>query len=74
MKGKGWGRENTKEQARDALVSAVLMVVISGSIIGDSIRRIISRRKIHKQSARYGLHSGNRLSENMLWLSLSSVL
>jgi Mn2+/Fe2+ NRAMP family transporter len=33
MKGKGWGRENTKEQTRDALVSAVLMFVISGSIM-----------------------------------------
>jgi len=33
MKGKGWGRENTKEQARDALISAVLMFVISGSIM-----------------------------------------
>ena len=33
MKGKGWGRENTKEQTRDAVVSAVLMFVISGSIM-----------------------------------------
>jgi len=33
MKGKGWGRENTKEQTRDALTSAILMFVISGSIM-----------------------------------------
>ncbi len=33
MKGKGWGRENTKEQTRDALISAILMFVISGSIM-----------------------------------------
>jgi len=33
MKGKGWGKENTREQARDALTSAVLMFVISGSIM-----------------------------------------
>ena len=33
MKGKGWGKENTRDQARDALTSAVLMFVISGSIM-----------------------------------------
>jgi len=33
MKGKGWGRGNTKEQSRDALTSAILMFVISGSIM-----------------------------------------
>jgi len=33
MKGKGWGKENTKEQTRDALTSAILMFVISGSIM-----------------------------------------
>jgi Mn2+/Fe2+ NRAMP family transporter len=33
MKGKGWGKENIKEQARDALVSAILMFIVSGSII-----------------------------------------
>lgn len=33
MKGKGWGRENTREQTRDALTSAILMFVISGSIM-----------------------------------------
>lgn len=33
MKGKGWGRENTREQTRDAMVSAILMFVVSGSIM-----------------------------------------
>ncbi len=33
MKGKGWGKENTKEQSRDALISAILMFVISASIM-----------------------------------------
>ena len=33
MKGKGWGRENTREQTRDALTSAILMFLISGSIM-----------------------------------------
>ena len=33
MKGKGWGKENTREQARDALTSAILLFVISGSIM-----------------------------------------
>jgi Mn2+/Fe2+ NRAMP family transporter len=33
MKGKGWGKENTKEQSKDALTSAILMFVISASIM-----------------------------------------
>ena len=33
IKGKGWGKENTREQTRDALVSAILMFIVSGSII-----------------------------------------
>ncbi len=33
MKGKKWGREQTKEQSKDALFSAVLMFVISASIM-----------------------------------------
>lgn len=33
MKGKGWGKENTKEQSKDALFSAILMFVISASIM-----------------------------------------
>ena len=33
MKGKGWGKENTREQFRDALTSSILMFVISGSIM-----------------------------------------
>ncbi len=33
IKGKGWGKDNTKEQTRDAMVSAILMFIVSGSII-----------------------------------------
>jgi manganese transport protein len=33
IKGKGWGKENTREQTRDAMVSAILMFIISGSIM-----------------------------------------
>ena len=33
MKGKGWGKSNTKEQSRDALTSAILMFLISASIM-----------------------------------------
>jgi Mn2+/Fe2+ NRAMP family transporter len=33
MKGKGWGKYNTREQSKDALTSAILMFVISGSIM-----------------------------------------
>jgi manganese transport protein len=33
MKGKGWGKENTKEQSKDALSSAIIMFVISASIM-----------------------------------------
>ncbi len=33
MKGKGWNKENTKEQSKDALTSAILMFVISASIM-----------------------------------------
>lgn len=33
MKGKGWGKNNTKEQTRDALTSAILMFIISASIM-----------------------------------------
>ena len=33
MKGKGWGKENTREQSKDALISAILMFVISASIM-----------------------------------------
>jgi manganese transport protein len=33
MKGKGWGKENTREQSKDALSSAILMFVISASIM-----------------------------------------
>lgn len=33
MKGKGWGKENTREQSKDALFSAVLMFVISASVM-----------------------------------------
>ena len=33
MQGKGWGKDHTKNQARDAFSSAVLMFIISGSIL-----------------------------------------
>ncbi|NLN31089.1 MAG: Nramp family divalent metal transporter [Bacteroidales bacterium] len=33
MKGKGWGKENTREQSKDALISAILMFIISASIM-----------------------------------------
>jgi Mn2+/Fe2+ NRAMP family transporter len=33
IKGKGWGYENIREQTRDAMVSAILMFIVSGSII-----------------------------------------
>ena len=33
IKAKGWGKGNTREQSRDAIVSAILMFVVSGSII-----------------------------------------
>lgn len=33
MKGKGWGKENTREQSKDALFSALLMFVISAAIM-----------------------------------------
>ncbi len=33
MKGKGWGKANTKEQSKDALISAILMFVISASVM-----------------------------------------
>ena len=33
VKAKGWGRDNLKDQSRDAFVSALLMFIISGSIM-----------------------------------------
>lgn len=33
MRGKGWGRAQTREQSRDARVAAIFMFVISGSIM-----------------------------------------
>jgi Mn2+/Fe2+ NRAMP family transporter len=33
MKGKGWSGENVREQSRDAFISALLMFLISGSIM-----------------------------------------
>lgn len=51
MKGKGWGKENTRDQSKDALTSAILMFIISGSIMvtatgalfyeGKSITRVL---------------------------------
>lgn len=33
MRGKGWGKDHTKSQSRDALFSAILMFVISGAVM-----------------------------------------
>lgn len=33
MQGKGWGKDNTREQSKDALFSAVLMFIISSTIM-----------------------------------------
>ena len=33
MQGKGWGKDNTREQSRDALISAVLMFILSSAIM-----------------------------------------
>ena len=33
MQGKGWGKDNTREQSRDALFSAVLMFILSSAIM-----------------------------------------
>ncbi len=33
LKGKGWGKDDVKSQSRDALISAILMFVISASIM-----------------------------------------
>ncbi len=33
MKGKGWHKGNTREQSRDAMTSAILMFIISGSVM-----------------------------------------
>ncbi|MFC2098976.1 Nramp family divalent metal transporter, partial [Bacteroidota bacterium] len=36
LKGKGWTRDNAKEQSRDALSSAILMFLISGAVMAAS--------------------------------------
>lgn len=51
MKGKGWGKDNTREQSRDALISGIVMFIISASIMitatgalfheGRSIERVL---------------------------------
>jgi len=49
MKGKGWGIYNTREQSRDALVSAILMFIISGSIMVTATGALFYEGKvIHK--------------------------
>ena len=49
MKGKGWGKSNTREQSRDALTSAVLMFVISGSVLVTATGALFHEGKvIHK--------------------------
>ncbi len=49
MKGKGWGINNTREQSRDALTSAILMFIISGSIMVTATGALFHEGKvIHK--------------------------
>jgi len=49
MKGKGWGKEHTKEQSRDALISAILMFIISASILLTATGALFHEGKvIHK--------------------------
>jgi len=49
MKEKGWGINNTREQSRDALTSAILMFIISGSIMVTATGALFHEGKvIHK--------------------------
>ncbi len=49
MKGKAWGKENTREQSRDAMVSAILMFIISASIMITATGALFHEGKvIHK--------------------------
>jgi len=46
MKGKGWGKENTGDQTRDALTSAILMLIISGSVMVTATGALYSEGKV----------------------------
>ncbi len=46
MKGKGWTSANTREQSRDALFSAILMFVISASIMGAATGALFHRGQV----------------------------
>jgi len=46
MKGKGWTAANAREQSRDALVSALMMFVISGSIMGAATGALFHRGQV----------------------------
>lgn len=46
MKGKGWHADNTKEQSRDAWISAVLMFVISASIMASAAGALYHEGKV----------------------------
>ena len=49
MKGKGLGKENTREQSTDAMVSAILMFIISASIMITATGALFHEGKvIHK--------------------------
>ena len=46
MKGKGWTSANTREQSRDAFFSALLMFVISASIMGAATGALFHRGQV----------------------------
>ena len=46
MKGKGWTAENAGEQSRDAFVSALMMFVISASIMGAATGALFHRGQV----------------------------
>jgi manganese transport protein len=49
MKGKGWGREHTREQSKDALIAAILMFIISASVMVTATGALFSEGKtIHR--------------------------
>lgn len=46
IRGKGWGKENIKEQARDAMVCAILMFIVSASIIVSATGALFHEGKV----------------------------
>ena len=49
MKGKKWGKENTQDQSRDALFSAIFMFVISSSIMITATGALFHEGKVIKK-------------------------